>query len=147
MSITFDDPPNKDARAAMKAFFGQPVAADEKTFLFDDLPPLEGRQLSKIANKAGQTMTVGLHGEGEIKTLSDGTQYKVTSRGWRKIMLLLLAAVVVVGCSMQPTSVDNQPWPILEPPTDEEWLSYCRSWSGYGGMFLPQACRKRFPSW
>ena len=147
MSITFDGKPNKEALAAMKAFFGQPVAADEKTFLFDNLPPLEGRQLSKIANKAGQTVTVGLHGEGEIKTLSDGTQYKVTPQGWRKIVLPLLAAVMVVGCSMQTAPIDDQPWPILEPPIEEEWLNYCRSWSGYGGNFLPQACRERFPSW
>ena len=147
MNITFDDPPNKDARAAMKAFFGQPIVYDEKTFLFDSLPPLEGKQLTKIANKAGQTMTVGLHGEGEIKTLSDGTQYKVTSQGWRKIALLLLAAAVGVNFSAQTAPIDDQPWPVLEPPTDEEWLSYCRSWSGYGGMFLPQACRERFPSW
>ena len=85
MSVSFDGPPNKEALAAMRAFFGSPAASDEKTFLFNNLPLLEGDQLSKIARHAEQPVTMRIHGNDEIKTLSDGTQYKVTPRGWVKV--------------------------------------------------------------
>lgn len=66
MSINFNDPMNDEAKAKLKELFeDELIASDDKTAL--------------------QPVTLDTHNVGEIKELRDGTKYRTTSRGWRKI--------------------------------------------------------------
>jgi len=48
-------------------------------------PKLEHKKMGDLARAAKQPVTVELNEEGEIKEMSDGTKYRVTSQGWKKI--------------------------------------------------------------
>ena len=85
MSICFNEPVGPETEAMIDKLFGKAIASDGKTFLFDQRPELLQRQMTELANKAKQPVTVELNAEGEIKTMMDGTQYRVTPKGWRKI--------------------------------------------------------------
>ena len=87
MSMSFQDPLNDEAFAKIVKEFGEPVAVDgeRKTLLFDNIKEINQLVMKEIANTAKQPTTVELHGEGEIKTMSDGSRYQVTSRGWVKL--------------------------------------------------------------
>ena len=85
MSISFNKPVGPEAISMIKKLFGDPVASDAKTFLYDKHLILEQKRMTELANKAKQPVTVELNSEGEIKTMSDGTQYQVTPKGWRKV--------------------------------------------------------------
>jgi len=85
MSLNFEKPVNSEALAKIVAQLGEPAAKDDKTLLFNQLPTLNGRSMSDIARTAGQVMTIECHGEGEIKTLADGTRYQCSKNGWTKL--------------------------------------------------------------
>ena len=86
MSINFDGPVGPETNKMIRELFCDSlVANDDKTFLLNGQIELEQKAMTKIANEAGQTVTVELNKEGEIKTMRDGTQYQVTRKGWRKI--------------------------------------------------------------
>lgn len=85
MSMNFDQPVNDEALAKIKELFGEPIASDRKTILFDHLIRLRQQDMKIVATLAQQPARIELHGEGEIKTMSDGTRYQVTSQGWRKL--------------------------------------------------------------
>ena len=85
MSMSFDNPVNADAMKKIREAFGEAAASDEKTFLFDKMPAIDSRVMKEIANTAKQPATIGLHGEGEIVTMSDGTKYRATPQGWQKV--------------------------------------------------------------
>lgn len=84
MSINFDDPMNNESREMLHQLFGEPAAEDERNFLVDISTPIRQSEMKAVANAAGQPATVIMHGEGEEKTMSDGTVYIVTPKGWRK---------------------------------------------------------------
>ena len=85
MSINFNEPVGPEAESMLKKLFGDPVASDAKTFLYDQQLVLEQKLMTELAKKAKQLVPVELNSEGEIKIMSDGTQYQVTPKGWRKI--------------------------------------------------------------
>ena len=85
MSINFNDTPNPLAKEFLEKMMGQAEFTDGKSFLYDDIKEIEKGFMGELANKAEQPVTVELHGEGEIKTMADGTQYQVTRRGWGKV--------------------------------------------------------------
>ena len=85
MSISFNDTPNPLAKEFMEKMLGQAEFTDGKSFLYDGMKEIESGFMGELANKAEQPVTVELHGEGEIKTMADGTQYQVTRRGWVKV--------------------------------------------------------------
>lgn len=85
MSINFDNPVGPEVSARIRELFGKPLAEDGKTFLFDELAPMQQREMTELANKAGQPVTAELHSLGDIKEMRDGTRYVVTSKGWRKL--------------------------------------------------------------
>lgn len=85
MSMSFDKEVNEKTKALIKEMFGEPAAEDGKTFLFDEMRSFRQQEMKEIANAANQPATVGIHGEGEIVTMSDGTEYKATPQGWRKV--------------------------------------------------------------
>jgi len=86
MSINFDEKPNAEALQFLGSIMGQEKASDGKSFLFDDMRTINQREMTTLANKAKQPVTCSIHEEGAIKELSDGTRYRVTSRGWIRIV-------------------------------------------------------------
>lgn len=85
MAMSFDKPVNDEALKKIVETFGEPVHHDRKTFLFDRMGAIQQRLMADIANAAKQPATVEVVGEGEIKVMSDGTRYRVTPTGWKKI--------------------------------------------------------------
>ena len=82
--MQFDEPMNDDTRKMIEEMFpGAPL--DERTALINFNNGIDGRQMKAISNTARQPVKVSLVGEGEVKTLSDGTQYQVTNKGWIKL--------------------------------------------------------------
>ena len=85
MSMSFINPINEETAAAIRDLCGEPVAHDERTFLFDGSATKLIRAIPEISRKAKQSATVESHSEGAIHTMSDGTRYQVTPKGWQKI--------------------------------------------------------------
>ena len=85
MSINFQQPPSPESIAMMQRMFGEPVAKSDREFLYDKLNTIERKQMSELARAAKQPVSVELHDVGEIKTMSDGTKYRVTPTGWVKV--------------------------------------------------------------
>lgn len=85
MSIQFEQPMNEATRKMMEEMFKESITAmDERTALISAME-FNAADLKKLANAAGQPAELHLHEEGEIKTMSDGTQYRVDPKGWRRI--------------------------------------------------------------
>lgn len=57
---------------------------DDRNALFDAMM-MRQQDMKKIANETNQVVSVELNSPGDIKTMSDGTQYKATPQGWVKI--------------------------------------------------------------
>lgn len=85
MSINFEEPMSDEARALMKELFGEPDVEDDRHALFSKRLTMVQQDMSKLANVAKQPVTVEVHELGEVKTMSDGTRYKVTPGGWVKL--------------------------------------------------------------
>lgn len=88
MSINFQDPTSAEVQRMIGEAFGKAVATDSKTFLFDALPdPMERSKMAAIAREAAQPMSTELNAIGDIKTMEDGTQWRLTPAGWHKILV------------------------------------------------------------
>lgn len=85
MSINYQYDLNEAGRDFMEELFGSAMTHDGKQFLYDKLNSVSQADMTELANKAQQPVTVEIHSEGEIKTMADGTQYKVTKRGWVRV--------------------------------------------------------------
>lgn len=83
MSLNFSNPVDSLIKARIKEALGEPVAADDRTFLFDKMKSVEQRLMKEVANAAAQPAVLEMNDIGDIKTLDDGTQYKLTADGWR----------------------------------------------------------------
>ena len=85
MSIQFRDPMNEATKAKLCELFKNAIVAlDEKTALVNS-QHFNSRDLMDIARTAQQPLELNIYSDGETKTLSDGTQYRVTKKGWQKI--------------------------------------------------------------
>lgn len=85
MSLNFANPVNVDALKLIQEAFGEPVASDDKTFLFDRRTVIRQTTMGAIARVAGQIATVEVNGIGDIKTMIDGTRYECIANGWRRL--------------------------------------------------------------
>jgi uncharacterized protein (UPF0218 family) len=85
MSITFERPVSEDTKNRLQELFKGIVAHDERQFLINDIGRLHQSDMADIARKEKQIVTADLVAVGDVKTLSDGTQYKATLKGWIKI--------------------------------------------------------------
>jgi len=85
MSINFEKPISEEDQEFLRKMMGDRlVDMDEKTALFhNDI--IDQQKMKDIASRSGQTVSVELNEEGDIKTLSDGTQYLATKAGWQKL--------------------------------------------------------------
>lgn len=84
-SINYQNPLNAEGQSFMEALFGKAAADDGKSFLYEGAVEINQRDMTELAVKAQQPVTVELYADGEIKTMADGTCYQVTNRGWRKV--------------------------------------------------------------
>ena len=85
MSVNFEDPMNKEARAMLKKLFGEPVAQDEFKQLFNNrMEKIQQQEMKKLANAAGQPVTVELNSIGDRKDVG-GIVYELDEVGWRKL--------------------------------------------------------------
>ena len=87
MSISFEENMNDETRELIEKQFGDKIKLmDKKNVLLERLNEgFKQDDFKEIANTAKQPVTLELHGGGEIKTMSDGTQYQVTKSGWVKV--------------------------------------------------------------
>jgi len=77
---------NNEVREKILEMFSEDVAGmDEKTALINKTEFTQ-RGMKELANIAKQPATLEIHNEGDVKTMSDGTQYRVTPTGWVKIL-------------------------------------------------------------
>lgn len=91
MSLSFERPMNPEAANLLRQMIEQgslpqPIAQDDRQALFDDIPRISQKEMAKLANAAKQPVTVTLNSLDEIKEMSDGTKYRVTNKGWIKII-------------------------------------------------------------
>lgn len=85
MSMNFQNPINKEDQDFLKEFFGDKLeAVDEKTALINT-QSFHQSEMKKIANRLNQPVEVELNDVDDIKTMADGTRYKVTPTGWIKL--------------------------------------------------------------
>lgn len=84
MSMNFDRPIDEETKAFMKKFLGEPVAQDDKTALYNEMKVANRRDMTELANKAGQVATMELNEIGDTKTMSDGAEYILRKTGWIK---------------------------------------------------------------
>ena len=86
MSMQFDEPMNEETAKRIKEMFGEKIAVmDDRNVLLEKLAELHQQEMKIVANTAEQPVTVNIHDEGDIVTMSDGTRYRVTAQGWRKV--------------------------------------------------------------
>lgn len=85
MSVNFEKPLSDEQQEIVKEFFGADFAAgDDRTALINSTKFYQ-REMSDMARKLNQVVTLELNEPGEIITLSDGSRYQVTPEGWRKL--------------------------------------------------------------
>ena len=87
MSINFqkplDDETQKKVSEKLKEVFGNPVASDKSTFLYDRLDQLNGKLGVEVAKAANQPIDVELNATGTTKVVQ-GIPYVLTEKGWKK---------------------------------------------------------------
>ncbi len=85
MSISFEDPMNEETGSLIRKMFGDKVVdMDERNVLVNEMQ-FTREKMSKIANTAKQPVSLEIYGPGDRKTMSDGTEYRCTLNGWRKV--------------------------------------------------------------
>ena len=85
MSMRFDRPISECEQEMIKALMGDKVAAIDEHQALLNTAELKQQEMKQIANELEQVVTVEINAPDEIKTMADGTQYRVTPQGWRKI--------------------------------------------------------------
>jgi hypothetical protein len=87
MSISLMVNCNQVALQEIHAAFERHIVAEDVdlVLLEEAAAPFDARVLGGIANAAQQPVTLKMHRIGEVVTLHDGSEYRVTARGWRKV--------------------------------------------------------------
>ncbi len=89
MSLNFEKPLSGEDQSFLREIMGERlVATDEKIALFQR-GVIDQKKMKAIANQTNQVVSVELNDEGDIKTLSDGSQYLATKTGWKKLPRLV----------------------------------------------------------
>ena len=86
--IHFDRPYDEETKKRLESLFGAAKAFDPHSMLFnhDQMPLIDNNVFRSIANTERQPVDVNLYKPGEVKTMTDGTQYQVDEKGnWRRI--------------------------------------------------------------
>ena len=86
MSMSFQQDLNPEAASMIEELYGDRVVAlDKRTALLDAFTEATQSQMTELANTAKQPVVVEINKPDEIKTMQDGTEYKVTPQGWKKV--------------------------------------------------------------
>lgn len=84
MSMSFQNELTEDKQSFVRDILKeQVVAIDERTALLKG--ELLQSKMKQVANELNEPVSVELNEVGEIKTMSDGSRYKVTKQGWLKL--------------------------------------------------------------
>jgi len=85
MSMNFDNPLTEEQQKIRDSFLKDAlVAGDAKTALLNNTV-IQREQMSKLAYELEQVVTIEINDIGDIKTMTDGTQYKLSPTGWKKL--------------------------------------------------------------
>ena len=86
MSMNFKDPIDGETQSMIKEMFGEHIVdMDDKTTLFNRGMDMLQSDFKKIANKSKQVVEVEINDVGDVKKMSDGSEYKCSIDGWIKI--------------------------------------------------------------
>ena len=87
MSINFENETTKQQQDFIRKMFGEEniTAQDAKTTLIRRMRDIRQPEMKMLANETKQCVQVEINSEGDIKTLSDGTQYRLEKDGWKKM--------------------------------------------------------------
>jgi hypothetical protein len=85
MSVNFPRPVGQNVKDMLREALGQPVAADDQTFLHDRLKPLDQRVMSQIAREANQPVSVEMNEIGDVKVIR-GVQWLLEKDGWVRLV-------------------------------------------------------------
>lgn len=83
--VTFQNELTADQLEMMRDMLGAETAFDGRTALYNGALELDSKKMGDLARANKAPIKVSIHGEGEIKTMRDGTKYLVTARGWQKV--------------------------------------------------------------
>ena len=83
MSVNFPEKIDDKAHAMLQDIFGDSVAEDRKTYLFDKIGDLNRRKMSDLAKATGQPVSVELNDVGDAKTVGDDL-FRLLEEGWEK---------------------------------------------------------------
>jgi len=85
MSMSFKNPLTEEDSEFLRERLGDMIEAmDEHTVLLNS-KEIKQLEMKEVANRTNQVVTVEVNDLDEVKTMSDGTQYKVTASGWKKL--------------------------------------------------------------
>lgn len=82
--ISHERPLDPKTSKKLREMFPDMVAEDECNHLVEVGEEIPAAKLKELANEAKQPITLSLMKPGETTTLSDGTVYEVTPKGWVK---------------------------------------------------------------
>lgn len=85
MSINFKEDLSDSQQAMIQKLFGREVEAMDKRIVLLNTREVLRSDMSEVARETNQVVELELNEEGDIKTLSDGSKYRVTKEGWKKI--------------------------------------------------------------
>jgi len=85
MSLNFENPLDIEQQKIVEELLGDSLAAkDDRTMLFKEMV-IKQKEISRLANELKQPVVVEINGIGDEKTMTDGTKYRCTNKGWIKV--------------------------------------------------------------
>ena len=83
--VNLPDGTTKTQEDLLRELLGEERAFDGHTALYGGALEISQSDMKRLANKTKQAVEISIHSEGEVVTLRDGTQYRMTRDGWRKL--------------------------------------------------------------
>jgi len=84
MSVTFTRDMTEDEMEAVIDLVGEAGYFDERRILFDSIHTKESPQLRQLALRLQQTIDIEVNKMGDVRTLTDGTLYRLYLDGWHE---------------------------------------------------------------
>ena len=86
MGMHFEEPMDEATALEIRKTFEQKIAVmDAKNVLLEKIGDFEQQQMEDIKYRAVKPVETKLYDENDIVEMTDGTKYKVTPEGWRKV--------------------------------------------------------------
>ena len=85
MSMNFEKDLTENQQEMIKELLDEYIDVMDERKVLLNTRQIQMRTMSEIARKTNQVVELELNDESDIKTMSDGTKYIVTGKGWKKI--------------------------------------------------------------